>query len=277
MYPQTLYTDKGFSWLIRSFKSLNMKYKMKLSVDTRETCILSLLDFNEYTVETLPCGDFLFEDDQTRLLIERKTWADLHSSIQDGRFREQRSRLLEWKTHDSHRIMYLFEGQYSRDDTIDRVVHRLMIGYGIPVYQTQDQHDTVRWLRWVLGLKSLQPFVKTRDATQDRIENIRFSNNIKKVSIYNPKNMLISLLNSIHGISYPVAVALAAPYTSVQDFINRIEDLSYSEIWYERNNHKKKVSPKLIQKVVSYLCDIQSPVGDHQQIIPASSPNSTGI
>lgn len=232
---------------------------MQLIIDARENQIRALLKDNDENIrtESLPCGDFLFEDDNVRLLIERKSAQDLHHSIQDGRFREQRSRLLEWR-HDSptHKVLYLIEGT-DLDPRLQGVTHRLMIGYGIPVHRTATIRDTVSWLEWIMT-QPLSKFVQTRDGVQDRVENIRFSKNMRKENILNPKNILVSLLFSVHGVSYPMACAIAEPFRSVEDLIRNKDRLTASEFVYKPSASSptmKKISPKLITKIIGFVFD----------------------
>ena len=79
---------------------------MNLIIDSRETKLLALLRI-PHTVESLPIGDIMIESPDHRLLIERKTCEDLTASIKDGRYREQRSRLLSWK-QDNNKVSFIF-------------------------------------------------------------------------------------------------------------------------------------------------------------------------
>jgi len=225
---------------------------MKLIVDVRENKIISMLTNISFVTESIPCGDFLFEENGYRLLIERKSANDLVASIGDGRYREQRSRLLEWRT-ETHKFMYLIEGD--PDDVCIRTLHRLMISYDIPVWRTVNIEKTVEWIQWVYA-QGLSIFFKKRDLEQDRVESIRFSKNLHKKSVCTSKNILISMLQSINGVSYEMAVAIAAPYSSVHDMIISYErgeflksDISYST----STNNMKKISPKTIQRVIEIL------------------------
>lgn len=64
----------------------------------------------EFTTEALNMGDVVVTSDTDTLVFERKTVADLAASIKDGRFREQKQRLLSH--YPPHRITYLIEGSY---------------------------------------------------------------------------------------------------------------------------------------------------------------------
>jgi len=97
---------------------------MIVKVDTREAALLqtiqkqisSIISFSkiEVVTETLPIGDIIISDGTRDLLvIERKSIADLLSSIKDGRYEEQSYRL-NGLDHHNHNIIYLIEGDVNR-------------------------------------------------------------------------------------------------------------------------------------------------------------------
>jgi ERCC4-type nuclease len=97
---------------------------MIIKVDTREHDLLHQINllttnipiFKDIIIksETLPIGDIIITDDnEEKLIIERKTVYDLLSSIKDGRYDEQSYRL-NGLTHPNHNIVYLIEGDVSR-------------------------------------------------------------------------------------------------------------------------------------------------------------------
>ena len=64
--------------------------------------------------ENLPVGDIIIADNlEEKIIIERKTLADLASSIKDGRYNEQSYRL-NGIPHHNHNIIYLIEGDVSK-------------------------------------------------------------------------------------------------------------------------------------------------------------------
>jgi len=226
---------------------------MRLIIDTHENKIIAAMKEEvTFSTEALPCGDILFEEEDLRLLVERKSAADLCASITDGRYREQRSRLVEWR-NDQHKVLYLIEGQI--DEVTERTLHRLMIAYDIPIWRTTDVQDTVEWITWVYSQGSLEVFFKKRSGEQDRIENIRFSKNMYKKNVCNPKNLLVSMLNSIHGVSYDMAHAIASPYTSVHEFITSYDKDPDAEIMYKTSTgNNKKIGKAILQRIRETIC-----------------------
>ena len=240
---------------------------MQLIIDSRETRLLQDLTATHTMCEKeyLALGDIIFKDKDTgqEIIIERKTWADLWSSIQDGRYREQRSRLLECRDASSScHIVFLIEGSsrslnsVEASETCRRALVRLQVGYRIPVVMTGSVEETVEWVRWFHEKEKLGIFLKTCDAHEERVESIQSRLNQKKASIQNPKTMLVTFLRSISGVSYAVAATIAEPFDSLKHMVERREELptTLPHLEYTTPSKKqRKVGPKLAQKIISLL------------------------
>lgn len=94
-----------------------------IQIDSRETRLINELHILGYptkdvilSVETLEIGDVIVDN---RIIIERKTISDLHSSIMDGRYKEQGYRLSN-SAYPNHHIMYLLEGKITALKETDR-------------------------------------------------------------------------------------------------------------------------------------------------------------
>ena len=110
---------------------------MIIKFDTREPDLLQQLNhitsstpsFKNLVIkfETLPIGDIIIcDDNEEKLIIERKYVSDLMASIKDGRYEEQSYRL-NGINHHNHNIIYLVEGDVSRvnrykpNNTVERL------------------------------------------------------------------------------------------------------------------------------------------------------------
>lgn len=234
---------------------------MRLIIDSREGRLLECLgEMEGCEKEFLPLADIVFRDDEAEVFVERKTWNDLWSSIQDGRFREQRSRLMEWKEEATNRVAaYLIEGSEEKipEDALETsrgALYRLMMGYHIPVFFTKDPEDTARWVRWIFDKKELRTLLRTSDTTEQRMESVQ--QRLQKKSIENPKNMLVAFLRSISGVSYPLAQAIAEPFDSLSGFVSRKDELAamLPHMTYLTPSKKhKKIGPKLTEKILALL------------------------
>jgi ERCC4-type nuclease len=94
---------------------------MHLIIDNREQGFIEILQtlqpsqYPHFTVEIKPLdiGDMeVYHEDTLLFVWERKTFSDLLSSIQDGRYKEQSHRLLH--VHGASKVIYLIEGILSQ-------------------------------------------------------------------------------------------------------------------------------------------------------------------
>lgn len=110
---------------------------MIIKVDTRESDLLRHINglvanipiFKQLVIksETLPIGDIIIADEnEDKLIIERKSITDLLASIKDGRYEEQSYRL-NGLNHHNHNIIYLVEGdvnqanRFKSDNRVDKL------------------------------------------------------------------------------------------------------------------------------------------------------------
>lgn len=113
-------------------------------VDTRERGLIPLLN---WPAKTLPVGDIWIglsgeEIGPGGVVIERKSAADLEASILDGRYREQRTRLVTYCSERGARPLYIIEGSLDRmvgklsEKALQKHLNRLMLRYGVGVQRT---------------------------------------------------------------------------------------------------------------------------------------------
>ena len=106
--------------------------------------------------ESLPLGDIIICDDHgnEKVLIERKSLADLAASIRDGRYSEQGFRLNHCSLH-NHQIYYVIEGdlRYYRPfkglpDKKALLSAMVSMSYfkGFSLYRTINLEETAEWI-----------------------------------------------------------------------------------------------------------------------------------
>lgn len=133
-------------------------------IDVREHALTTALSaFGiPFSLAALAVGDFqiLAADGAKPLLIgERKTLADFAASNTDGRYREQRARLLAARGATGCALVYMLEGGWTGDDSrivsghgrvteglLRRLTTRLQIRYGMPVLAAASVAETARWI-----------------------------------------------------------------------------------------------------------------------------------
>ena len=136
----------------------------QLCIDVREKALISELTHLgiSYTVMNLDVGDIMIQDEEgTPLLVaERKSFADFAASNADGRYREQRGRLMAMRGGGCA-VLYLLEGRWKGDpaamhgfrateDLLKRLTSRLTLRYGLPVLMSDGMRDTAQWCQLLL-------------------------------------------------------------------------------------------------------------------------------
>ena len=138
---------------------------LRLLVDTRESDLILLLKEQDVLHEsvTLDIADIEFLQGESgcgrRFLMERKTIKDLAASIVDGRFKDQKDRMLGiLEREPTTAISYILEGNLRGGDsekiagritvgTIRNLLYTIQYKYRIPVIQTASVRDTALYIR----------------------------------------------------------------------------------------------------------------------------------
>lgn len=165
---------------------------MLIKIDCREIKLIQL--FNglvkdedkekiKMVSENIPLGDIILYDDagQEKVIIERKSLADLAASIRDGRYKEQSFRLNQCTLH-NHQIYYLIEGDLrfykpykGLPDKKALLSAMVSMSYfkGFSLFRTTSLEETAEWiLNFALKLdkeeaKGALPFYTQPSASSD--------------------------------------------------------------------------------------------------------------
>jgi len=118
-------------------------------IDDREHDLIRRLQLEgeSFTVERLPLGDIKIENNGSLAIIERKRCDDFASSISDGRWREQKARLMS----SGAIVIYLIEGslygQSVKPEVLSSAIWNTMLRDKIWVIQTRGLEDTSMHLK----------------------------------------------------------------------------------------------------------------------------------
>lgn len=236
---------------------------MKIQIDFREKSILQYFDNQETdcNVEqcSLPVGDFVIRDeitDQLYCIIERKTIDDLSASIKDGRFREQKTRLLE-STGDPQRVIYIIEGYTNNfnkrllpKDTLDSAIMNLSFKHNYKVLYTFSSEDTF------YKLKKLYKKIKDKEFFGESTPGNK-TNLISKTQKMS-NNIFVNQLCVIPGVSKSIADSIVLKYPTIKDVI---ESYNLCKEEKEREmmlvnieiNSKRKIGKVLSKKIYTAL------------------------
>ena len=227
----------------------------RIFVDTRECKLRELLEKNRETFETkaLELGDILIEHPKRQILIERKTIADFHASITDGRYKNQKLRLLEWRNKIDEQIdarkniIYLFEEK--QGDNKDRAYWGALVNMifrdNIGVIQCDGM---VRTAQIITDIKKKLDEDKF-DELESGSRNISLEGYAK--GKYNtPKHCYLGQLSLIPGLSPAIAEKIAEKYPNMRALL---DEMDVKELGNIRISEKRRLGDKLAEKIRTYI------------------------
>ena len=245
---------------------------MKIICDYRENDIYNSLvkriqhkkEYQNIEIEktNLNIGDFVIGNN----IIERKTLSDLASSILDGRYKEQSTRLDAYvKEHfdDMPVIMYFIEGNLdlfmnahniSKDKLISATIS-LMCNKNYKVFLTRHVNETSDFL---LKMSSRLENSKKQNGATEICGNIAKSQ-FKKNNQINRENIGIIMLSAVPNVSINVATQLLHPFEGdIYLFLKEIrEDNEYLDtIKISIKDGKERKLSKNIKGKILELCGI---------------------
>jgi len=251
---------------------------MKIVCDYREnsiyTCLVKKIEsckkYENISLEkkNLNIGDFVIG----KYIIERKTLSDLASSILDGRYKEQSSRLDAYiEEHDEEYpvIMYFVEGSLdlftdgynmNKDKLISACIS-LMCIKNYKVFLTRHVSETCDFLlKMCLKLGNDDVDSETQNGGgQVAICNNITKNQFKKSNQINKGNIGIIMLSSIPNVSANIAVQLLEPFENdiylflkqVRENENYLEDIKLAT----KEGKERKLSKNVREKILE-LCGV---------------------
>ena len=252
---------------------------MLIKLDCRENkllplCLHQLQDQSSVTLksESLPLGDAIICDDTGKelIIIERKSLADLASSIRDGRYKEQGFRLNQCELH-NHQIYYVVEGdlRYYRafkgmPDKNALLSAMVSIGYykGFSLYRSNTLEETAEWIIHLAKKlekegSSIAPYYS--GGSEQLSETVTYTQvvakRIKKDNI-TPAHIGEIMLSQIPSVSSAAAAAIMDKYktftsliSALQQDIKCLNDITIMN----KNGQAKKLTKPCVNAVYEYL------------------------
>ena len=193
----------------KNFFLIYIKNKLDLvvKIDCRERELISeLQDLKFIKVEQLELGDLIIETEQNIIVIERKTSSDLVGSIIDGRFREQKRRLLMFKEQCKKNcfVAFLIENN-NYPVQFKRHLHSSLIHlnflYDFKILYSRSIVDSAEIVKHLIQEKFINETVQTK-TSDDETPCIK---QFKKNCGY---SNFVKLIASIDGISLNTSLAI---------------------------------------------------------------------
>ena len=257
---------------------------MKLVIDSREQSLIKLLkkdienskQFFKKDIEVdtgnLAIGDLIiYGDDGKELIIfERKSIADLASSIGDGRYNEQSFRLNEHSLH-NHNIIYIIEGDFDKFKSYGRIdsralhssIFNLIYFKGFSVYRTFNIYETSFLVcRFLDKLSREKNQLGYYNGNKEKIDNLHYSEVCKtstKKSQITKENIGVIMLMQIPCVSAQCAQAIMKNYESLIDLIVDLQEnpkcLDNCFI-LNSSQQKRKINKSAIENINKYLMNV---------------------
>jgi len=244
---------------------------LSLIIDNRESALIEHLKTAEcvFEVEQLKIGDILIrnESSETIVIIERKTVADLISSIKDGRYREQGTRLSASGIH-PHYVYYLIEGKFGSGKDREMVMSALVsLSYfkGFSVMRSNTVAETALIVQNMLSKISKEterrPFYTTEIATDVLpISEATYNPSLirpRKADNITPENFFSILLCQVPSVSDATAKAVCEIYPDLRSLLQAVDEdpNCLSNISYTTGKGaKRKISKTCCENICKYLC-----------------------
>ena len=250
---------------------------VSLILDNREKDLKSAFPDAEY--KNLDLGDIqinINKDDGTSelfLLIERKTMKDLISSVNDGRYREQKKRLLD-SNIPNQKIMYLLEGYI--DDipghmkTLFGMIINTLFRDKLQIIRFEGIEETIYFIKRIVekieasDINILPPTTSSNQSEESNNLDYLSTIKLKKKDNLTSNNCSLLQLAQIPGMSLPNAQIIIDKYQSIANLIKSYYDIDESErskmlVDVEisiSNGKKRKLGKVLSERIYQYLFNI---------------------
>ena len=230
----------------------------------------------ELIKENIPLGDVILYDatSKEKIIIERKSLADLASSIRDGRYAEQSFRLNECSLH-NHTIYYAIEGDlrtykpFAGKGVVDKktlLSSMVSMSYfkGFSVHRTINIDETAEWIVQFAyklhkeGADAKCYYMHAQQHTpqeQQEYTEVCKNNRIKKNNI-TPDNIGAIMLSQIPNVSSATASTIIEHFGTLALLIKALNE-STSALdaisTTTKTGQSRKISKTSIANIYSYL------------------------
>lgn len=201
-------------------------------LDNRESDLIKMTESQTvvpFDIKQLPVGDIwigITPDSKIAeggLVAERKSIRDLEASILDGRYREQRGRILAFCHENKTQPLYILEGSLSsltgrlQKKALLKFINRLVFRYQIPVIQTAHIGET---FEAIMALS--EQWQEDPTALQRTTELVKVSDGIhihKKSNAADPKQFAITTIAQCPGVSVKIAEQLVSALGGLKEIM----------------------------------------------------------
>jgi len=218
-------------------------------IDVRERELIALMP--AHNVIQIPVGDIWIgspDKEEYGVVAERKTVADLESSLTYGRYREQRTRLLAFCSEKKARPLYIIEGSLqnsSKKRVLWQVLTRLCLRYGIGLMQTTSTRETAELVETIAyQLKEDKECFKATTLSYTDVTSFH-----KKANKDDSENFVIACLQQCTGISSDKAQIIWNHFKSFRAIVDA-DEKTIAEL---KTANGRKIGPVVGKRLRDHL------------------------
>lgn len=206
----------------------------EIHVDFRESALITELrskhpELSDSIKEVnLEIGDIhiLHKDHGIHLVFERKTMSDLAASLKDGRWKEQKHRMLS--VHNPKNITYVIEGSHIitneakyglAPSVYDGMYVYTMYRDGVHLVHVRNITETAEWIA-IVASKVQQHPEKFVEKEKEYVSSCKAKS--RRIDNMTPENCFIMQLCQIPGISVKIAKTIKEAFPTMRELITSL-------------------------------------------------------
>jgi ERCC4-type nuclease len=223
-------------------------------IDDREHDLCNCLDTLKilYKKEHLDMGDIIINglDGELLYIIERKSASDLAASIKDGRWREQKLRLMG--NYPLNKIMYLIEGKIAKGASLSAITNTL-VRDGLAVHRVPTITDSALFVESMIA--SIWKHGKGGSMEHQKIQ--KYTQVIKPTKKENmdQATCMAQQIAMIPGISIEAGEAIVKKYGTLRNMIKKADSDELATISYITKSGKEAcIGHKKAQRIYDFIC-----------------------
>lgn len=217
-----------------------------------------------HTCENLELGDIqIRHQEKTLFVFERKTIADLLASINDGRYKSQKQRLLQ--CFEPSQVFYILEGSCPFHATPrnyqDKIVHgsiiNTMLRDKISVFFTKNVDETFQMLQciWKRVHEDPEKYANPSQPTADH------GKTTSVVRIKDPSTCYLNQLCQVPDISVKTAEAIIQRFPSMKELYEAFKDKDDTQklnmlkdiTTLDSKGKPRKLSSRVVANLITYM------------------------
>jgi ERCC4-type nuclease len=225
-----------------------------VTIDCRERDLiesLNQMNYEHFESKSIPLGDILIGE---HIIIERKTWSDLASSIMDGRYKEQSNRLSQ-ALNENYKVYYFIEGNLDlykpygiKKETLISCIYSLTYEKSFNVIITKNLKETILFI-----IQFRDKYIRSETKP-----NIQINSSIvqkKKNSQIDPTNISDCMLCQIPQISSNTSKILLDHFGSIHEIFEQLKtnENLFEEFTYNKEDKIKHLNKNIIQNLNHFL------------------------